>query len=79
MMIRVLGCQLHDDGTIVVEWLDEDDHQPELTVIKQTSITVRGQEDWDRVGYYAKELRGDLEELIAWTEKYRLGQLPNQQ
>ena len=77
-MIRVLGCTLADDGTIVVEWLDEDDHRPEGSVVKQTAITVRGQEDWDRVGYYATELRQDLEELVAWFEKYRLGQVPNQ-
>ncbi len=77
-MIRVLGCQLSDDGTIVVEWLDEDEHVPQGTVVRQTAITQRGQEDWVRVGYYAKELRGDLEELIAWFEKYRLGQMPDQ-
>lgn len=78
MLIRVLGCTLADDGTIVVEWLDEDEMKPELTVVRQSSITQRGQEEWDKVGYYAKELRGDLEELVHWTEKYRLGQVPSQ-
>ncbi len=77
-MIRVLGCQLSDDGTIIIEWLDEDNHKPEGSVVYQTAITARGQDDWDRVGYYAKELRDDLAELIHWFEKYRLGNMPDQ-
>ncbi len=77
-MIRVLGCQLSDDGTIVVEWLDEDQHKPESTTVHQTAITTRGQQDWEKVGYYATELRQDLEELIHWAEKYRLGVVPSQ-
>lgn len=77
-MIRVLGCQLTDDGTIIVEWMDEDDHQPEGSLVKQTSITTKGQQDWEQVGYYAKELRQDLEELVAWFEKFRLGKVPGQ-
>jgi hypothetical protein len=77
-MIRVLGCNLMDDGTIVVEWMDEDDHKPEGSLVRQTSITARGQEDWDKVGYYAKELRQDLEELVHWYEKFRLGRMPEQ-
>ena len=79
MLIRVLGCNLLDDGTIVVEWIDEDsDLTPEIALVRQTSITTRGQEEWDKVGYYSTELRGDLEELVHWTEKYRLGQVPGQ-
>jgi hypothetical protein len=77
-MIRILGCQLHDDGTIVIEWMDEDNHKPESSTIVQTSITMKGQQDWPHVGNYATELRQDLEELIAWVEKYRLGKVPGQ-
>ena len=77
-MIRVLGCSLGDDGSITVEWMYEHEHTPQTSEIRQTLIAPRAQEDWEHVGYYAQELREDLEELVAWTEKYRLGKVPGQ-
>ena len=77
-MIRILGCRLDDEGSITIEWLYEHEYTPQVTEIHQTIVTSRGQEDWEHVGYYARELREDLEELVAWTEKYRLGKVPGQ-
>jgi hypothetical protein len=72
--MRILGCRLSDeDGSIVVEWFEEREQTREGGVFYQSMITLEAQENWEQVGYYAKELRQDLEELVAWHEKHRLG------
>lgn len=76
MSTRILGCQLGEDGSIVIEWLNEQEHTPQGGLMHQTVINMKGQKDWEQVGYYADELRQDLEELVAWFEKYRLGMVP---
>lgn len=72
--MRILGCRFGDeDGTIIVEWYEEREHDINGGVMMQTILTVEAQQNWEHVGYYATELRQDLEELVAWSERYRKG------
>lgn len=73
-MMRILGCRFNDeDGSIIVEWYEEREQSREGGVFYQTMITTEARENWQQVGYYALELRQDLEELVEWYEKHRKG------
>lgn len=74
MAIRILGVRLDDeDGNIMIDWMDESEQSREGGVAYQTYITLEGQQSYGRVGYYAKELREDIDELLGWWRKYRSG------
>ena len=72
--MRILGCRISDDdNSIIIEWYEDTDQRPEGGLMYQTIISPEAYSNWERVGYYAKELMEDLEELVLWTEKYRKG------
>jgi len=77
--MKVLGCRISDeDGSIQVEWYEETEQRPEGGTFYQTVITAEAMAQWEQVGYYAKELLGDLEELVEWYSKFQKGQVPGQ-
>lgn len=74
--MRVFGCSISDeDGSIRVEWYEESEQKPEGGTFYQTVITREAIDNWEHVGYYAKELIQDLEELVEWTLKYTSGKV----
>ena len=76
--MRILGCRISDeDGSIQVEWYEGSEQKPEGGTFYQTTITREGIDRWEEVGYYAKELMGDLEELVNWFTKYEKGIVPH--
>ena len=76
--MRVFSCRISDeDGSIQIEWYEESEQKPEGGVVYQTIITREALERYDRVGYYAKELEQDLEELVNWFTKYQKGVVPD--
>ena len=76
--MRVMSCRISDeDGSIVIEWYEESEQKPEGGVLYQTIITREALDRYDQVGYYAKELVGDLEELVNWFTSYQNGTVPN--
>ena len=74
MAIRISSIRFDDDdGSIIIDWLDETEQSREGGEAHQTYITQEGQQQYKHVGYYAKELREDVDELIGWFRKYRNG------
>jgi hypothetical protein len=72
--MRVLGCRISDeDGSITIEWYDDEDQSPEGGLMYQTVLTQEAYANWSHVGYYASEILEDLTELVLWAEKYRKG------
>ena len=70
--------QFYPDGEILLRWTDSDEQGPEGADSHETMIMPDGQERWEQVGYYARELREDTQELLEWWLKYRRGVVPGQ-
>lgn len=75
--MRVFSCRISDeDGSIQVEWYEESEQKPEGGTVYQTHITREAIDRWEQVGYYAKELTEDLEELVNWFTSHQKGLVP---
>lgn len=71
-------AQFFPDGEILLRWTDSAEQGPEGSDSHETMILADGQERWEQVGYYANELREDVNELLEWWLKYRRGVVPGQ-
>jgi hypothetical protein len=74
--LKVLGIRFNnEDGSITVEWYRDSEQKEQGGVFYSTLITTEAMEDWEHVGYYAKEIAQDAEELVDWFNKYREGRV----
>lgn len=70
-MIRILSVQFDDDGGITIVYLYENEQTRDDYQTHTLYVTMHGQTQYERVSYYANELREDAAELIGWWEKER--------
>lgn len=69
----IQSVQFDDQGGITVAYVHEHEQSREGNAQHVLYINSYGQQQYDRVAYYAQELREDAEEMVAWYEKYKSG------
>lgn len=70
--MTVVQAQFDEDGGIHIQWFDTKEHNRNGGTYLTSYITKEAQEELEHVGYYAKELRQDVEELLDhWLQSRR--------
>jgi hypothetical protein len=71
--VKVQSVQFDEEGGIVVQYIHEHEQTAEGNLQHVIYINPHGLQTYDRVAYYATELLEDVEEMVAWYEKYKAG------
>lgn len=67
-MIKILSVQFDDEGGITITYLYDNEQTRDEYQTHQLYITMAGQARYERVNYYANELKEDAAEMVAWWQ-----------
>lgn len=70
----VISVTFNQEGAMEIEWTDAAEHDEMGGTFVRTQITAEAMEAYPRVGYYANELRQDVDELLyAFLKERKVG------
>ena len=68
---QIVQVNFDEEAGIQIQWFDPDEHDKQGGTYHTSMVTRLAQEEVAEVNYYAKELRQDVDELLAHWLKTR--------